>query len=337
VTGTNGKTTVTEMLGAILAAAGRRSTTTGNIGVPIVAAVDAEPPYEVLAVELSSFQLHYADTVAPAAAAVLNVATDHLDWHGGPAAYAAAKARIWADPGTVAVGNLDDPGSAALLAAAPGTRIGYGLDQAARPDLTVVDGYLVDRAAGGRLLAVADLGAPGPHNVGNALAAAALARVDGVDAATVGGALAAFRPGAHRNAPVVTVDGVGYVDDSKATNPHAAAASLAGYRSVVWIAGGLNKGLAFDDLVVAARDRLRATVLIGRCADEIADALARHAPDVPVERADGMHDAVDAAARLARRGDTVLLAPAAASMDMFRDYAERGDVFAAAARARGGE
>ncbi|MBL7628820.1 UDP-N-acetylmuramoyl-L-alanine--D-glutamate ligase [Frankia sp. CN6] len=366
VTGTNGKTTTTEMLGAILAADGRRSTTAGNIGTPVVTAALAEPPYDTLAVELSSFQLHYTDTAAPIAAAVLNVAPDHLDWHGGPDGYAADKARIWRHPGTIAVGNADDPVSAALLARAPGRRVTFGLDPATA-DVTVVDGELVDRAFdGGPLLTVADLlaggpadpaggppaggrppgarapsagGAAGPgrHLIANALAAAALARADGVAPAAIAEALAAYRPGAHRDAHVVTVDGVRYVDDSKATNPHAALASLTAYPSVVWIAGGLNKGLAFDELVAAARDRLRAVVLIGRCADEIEAALARHAPDVPVERAAGMDDAVEAAARLARAGDTVLLAPAAASMDMFRDYAERGDLFAAAASRRGSD
>ncbi|MCM3925710.1 UDP-N-acetylmuramoyl-L-alanine--D-glutamate ligase, partial [Frankia sp. AiPs1] len=164
----------------------------------------------------------------------------------------------------------------------------------------------------------------------------ALARAEGVDPAAIGTALAGFRAGAHRNAEVAVIDGVRWVNDSKATNPHAAAASLAGYPSVVWIGGGLNKGLEFDDLVREARGVLRAAVLIGRCADEIAVALARHAPDVPVERAAGMDDAVKAAAALARAGDTVLLAPAAASMDMFRDYAARGDLFAEAVRAREG-
>ncbi|WP_462188192.1 MULTISPECIES: UDP-N-acetylmuramoyl-L-alanine--D-glutamate ligase [unclassified Frankia] len=339
VTGTNGKTTTTEMLGAMLAAGGRRSTTAGNIGTPIVDAVAAEPPYETLAVELSSFQLHYTHTMAPLAAAVLNVAPDHLDWHGGAAAYAAAKARIWRRPGTTAIGNADDATSADLLAAAPGRRVLFGLDPAARPrpGLTVVDGHLVDDAfGGGRLVAVRDLALTSPHMISNALAAAALARAEGVGPAAIGTAIVAFRPGAHRNAEVAVIDGVRWVDDSKATNPHAAAASLAGYPSVVWIAGGLNKGLAFDDLVRDARRVLRAAVLIGRCADEIAAALARHAPDVPVERADGMDDAVKAAAAFATTGDTVLLAPAAASMDMFRDYAARGDLFAAAVRAREG-
>ncbi|WP_261570295.1 UDP-N-acetylmuramoyl-L-alanine--D-glutamate ligase [Frankia gtarii] len=339
VTGTNGKTTTTEMLGAMLVAGGRRATTAGNIGTPIVEAVAAEPPYDTLAVELSSFQLHYTLTAAPLAAAVLNVAPDHLDWHGGADAYAEAKARIWHDPATIAIGNADDAASTRLLAGAPGRRVLFGRDPGARPapGLTVAGGHLVDHAfGGGRLVALRDLRVAGPHLISNALAAAALARAEGVDPAAIGAALADFRAGAHRNAEVAVIDGVRWVDDSKATNPHAAAASLAGYPSVVWIAGGLNKGLDFDDLVRDARGVLRGAVLIGRCAEEIGVALARHAPDVPVERAAGMDDAVKAAAALARAGDTVLLAPAAASMDMFRDYAARGDLFAEAVRAREG-
>jgi UDP-N-acetylmuramoylalanine--D-glutamate ligase len=337
VTGTNGKTTTTQMLGAILAASGRRSATAGNIGTPLVQAVTAAERYEVLAVELSSFQLHYSASPEPVAAAILNIAPDHWDWHGGPDAYAAAKERIWSHPGTVAVGNLDDRGSAAALARAPGPRVAVSLDPASGADLTVRDAMLLDRRFGaGELLAVAELGVSGPHNVANALAAAALALAGGVGAGAVAAGLRGFVGGAHRDVLVDRVGGVGYVDDSKATNPHAAAASLTAYERVVWIAGGLNKGLAFDDLVLTVRDRLRAVVLIGSCADEISDALARHAPDVPVERAANMDHAVEAAAAAARGGDTVVLAPAAASMDMFRDYAERGDLFATAVKALSG-
>ncbi len=192
---------------------------------------------------------------------------------------------------------------------------------------------------------------PGLHNVANALAAAALARslhsaTGGrlaVHPADVRAGLRAFDPGAHRIAHVATVDGVEYVDDSKATNAHAAAASLSAYPSVVWVAGGLAKGATFDELVTGAAARLRGVVLIGRDRALIAEALARHAPEIPVVEVTGtdtgpmqvaavMDDVVRAAAALARPGDTVLLAPACASMDMFRDYAERGDAFADAVR-----
>jgi UDP-N-acetylmuramoylalanine--D-glutamate ligase len=334
VTGTNGKTTTTQMLAAILERSGQRSTAAGNIGVPLLDAVlpdAATAPYDVLAVELSSFQLHWSWSLRPHAAAVLNVAPDHLDWHGSPAAYAAAKAKVWSQPETIAIGNADDPGSAALLAQAPGVKLSFTLREPATGQWGVRGGVLVD-GRGQELLAARDLQAPGPHNIANALAAAALADAYGIERAVITAALAAYTPGAHRNETVAQVGGVRYVDDSKATNPHAAAASLAAYPTVVWIAGGLNKGLPFDDLVRETAGRLRAAILIGRCADEVAAALARHAPDVPVIRAAGMDTAVREAAGLARPGDTVLLAPAAASMDMFRDYAERGQRFAEAVR-----
>jgi UDP-N-acetylmuramoylalanine--D-glutamate ligase len=344
ITGTNGKTTTTQMLGAILATAGLASATAGNIGAPLVDVAlggsvnvvsgDVASAPDVLAVELSSFQLHYTQTLAPRAAAILNLAEDHLDWHGSMQAYAADKAKVWgpfygrADGSTTAIVNADDPQVVALRGAAPA--VTFGLRDAG---VTVENGFLVDHAfEGGRLARVDELLVPGAHNVANALAAAALARAYGIASDVIGAALTEFRLGSHRNELIVTVAGVGYVNDSKATNPHAAAASLGAYPSVVWIGGGLNKGLGFDELVVAAASHLRAVVLIGRCADEIAEALARHAPKIPVSRAASMDDAVVAAAGLARRGDTVLLAPAAASMDMFRDYAARGDDFAAAAR-----
>lgn len=329
VTGTNGKTTTTGMLGSILAAAGRRSAVAGNIGVPLVEVVLARPAYEVLAVELSSFQLHWSSTVAPTAAAVVNVAADHLDWHGNAAAYAAAKARIWT-PGTIAVYDVDDAGAAALAAHRPGA-VGVTHGVPADGQLGVIDGVLTDRAfGGGPLLAAAQLALPGPHNVTNALCAAALARAEAVPPAQVMAGLLAYRPGAHRMQLVATVAGVAYVDDSKGTNPHATSAALASYDHIVWIAGGLNKGATFEELAVAAHGRVRAAVLLGRCAAEIADAMARHAAHVPVQTVSDLDNAVGVAAGLARPGDTVLLSPAAASMDMFTDYRHRGEVFAAA-------
>ncbi|HVE62668.1 MAG TPA: UDP-N-acetylmuramoyl-L-alanine--D-glutamate ligase, partial [Mycobacteriales bacterium] len=269
--------------------------------------------------------------------ALLNLADDHLDWHGSFAHYTAAKAKVWGvDATTVAVYNADDPRVVRLLDGRPG--VGFTLGEPATGQLGVRHGVLVDRAFGyGKLLPVERLQVSGQHNVANALAASALAIAGGVPVEAVRQALSGFTTGAHRNVVVVNVDGVCYVDDSKATNPHAAAASLAAYDEIVWIAGGLNKGLSFDDLVRDAAGRLCAVVLIGQCAGEIREALGRHAPDVPVQDATDLQTAVQMAQRMAHAGDVVLLAPAAASMDMFRDYAERGDVFAAAARALGGQ
>ena len=329
VTGTNGKTTTTEMLLAILHGHGVSAAAAGNIGAALIDVVSAPGPPRWLAVELSSFQLHWPHTLHPRAAAVLNVAADHLDWHGSIEGYAHDKGSIFT-AGTHAVYNIDDTWSR-RLAAACADRVGFTLDE---PDLAaygVAAGSLV--APGHtRICAVAELSVAGAHNVANALAATALAAAAGVPAQVAGNALRQFRSGAHRLAEVATVGGVRFVDDSKATNPHAAARALASYQSVVWIAGGLNKGLHFDDLVAGARERLKAVVLIGACAAQIRGALLRHAPDVPVTAADSMHTAVEAAAGIARSGDTVLLAPAAASMDMFRDYGDRGDQFVAAVR-----
>ncbi|MDN5857362.1 MAG: UDP-N-acetylmuramoyl-L-alanine--D-glutamate ligase [Pseudonocardia sp.] len=346
VTGTNGKTTTVGMLASILRAAGHDGVACGNIGLPVVTAVAAAHP--VLAVELSSFQLHWSPSVVPAAGCVLNVAEDHLDWHGGLLAYAAAKARALVGP--VAVAGIDDAGAAALLAAAPaGRRVGVTLGPPAPGQLGIHGGELVDRAFGGQAVALADTASVvpgGPPGLTDALAAAALARAHGVAPADVAAGLAAFRPGGHRGAVVAVLGsgpaGIPFVDDSKATNPHAARASLLAHatRPVVWIVGGLLKGASVDGLVAEVAAALRGAVVIGTDRSAVLAALARHAPDVPVREVtagdDGdmpgvMTAAVRAAASLAEPGDTVLLAPAAASMDQFRDYAERGDAFTAAA------
>ena len=342
LTGTNGKTTTVGMLDAMLRAGGHNSVAAGNVGTPLVEVVSGG--FDVIAVELSSFQLHWSSTVAPAAAAVLNLAPDHLDWHGSLEEYSRVKATIWS-PTTVAVGNADDPATASLLAAAPGRHIGFTLEAPRIGELGLVEDLLVDRAfvadpvkGAVELATLADLHLDGRHNVANALAAAALARAYGVSAEAVRDGLRGVTPGAHRNALVGTVGDVAFVDDSKATNPHAAGASLGAYASVVWVAGGLLKGADVEDLVRTHGTRMRAAVLLGADRALIRQALARHAPDVPVHEVEAtdteaMTTVVAVAAGLAQPGDTVLLAPAAASMDMFRDYAARGDAFAAAVHA----
>ncbi len=355
ITGTNGKTTVTQMLDQILRAEGLVSAAVGNVGRPVVEAVmDEDVAYDVFAVELSSFQLHYVHTMAAHSAVVLNVAEDHLDWYDGPDAmadYAADKGRIYAGVERACVYNRADPATERLVReaeVAEGARaIGFTLGTPGVGMLGVVDDLLVDRAfvverqtAAAELCQIADLASPAPHFVANALAAAALARAYGVSQRAVRDGLRAFRPDGHRIAEVALIDDVRWVDDSKATNPHAARSSLQAYDRVVWIAGGLAKGARFEELVTAERHRLRGVVLLGRDRAVIADALSRHAPDVPViELADGqtgdpMERAVAAAAGLARPGDTVLLAPGCASMDMFANYAVRGDAFAAAVERR---
>lgn len=364
VTGTNGKTTTTSMLHAMLEADGRRAVLCGNIGDPVLNVL--EQPADVLAVELSSFQLHWAPSLHPEAGAVLNIAEDHLDWHGGFEAYAAAKSQVL--DGRVAVVGVDDSVAAALL---PGSsapmKVGFRLGEPAPGELGVRDGLLIDRAFADdlELCAVESITVAGPVGVLDALGAAALARSIGVSASAVAAALSNFQVGRHRSEQIAVVDGVRYVDDSKATNPHAAEASLSAFPRVVWVAGGMLKGASVDELVIRMADRLVGAVLIGCDRALVAKALSRHAPDVPiievVTREDAvmqetdesgvthetrvidasgavlgervMAEVIAAASTLARSGDTVLLAPAGASFDQFASYADRGDTFAAAVRA----
>jgi UDP-N-acetylmuramoylalanine--D-glutamate ligase len=343
VTGTNGKTTTTSMLHAMLVAGGRQALLCGNIGDPVLDVLDQ--PAELMAVELSSFQLHWAPSLRPEAGVVLNVAEDHLDWHGSMDAYARDKARVL--NGRVAVVGLDDPVAAGLLSgAAAGVRVGFRLGEPGPDELGVRDGVLVDNAFGSNvpLVDAASIPVAGPVGVLDALAAAALARAVDVAPEAIAAALAGFQVGRHRAEVVGEIDGVSYVDDSKATNPHAAQASITAYPRVVWIAGGLLKGASVDELVAGVANRLVGAVLIGRDRNLIRDALSRHAPDVPVVEPvtgedSGVHGTnvtqlmtavVDAARRLASAGDTVLLAPAGASFDQFSGYGQRGDAFAAA-------
>lgn len=353
VTGTNGKTTTVRMLEAMLRADGRHALAVGNVGTPIVEAVlpDADGrTHDVLAVELSSFQLHWSSTVRPHAAVVLNVAPDHLDWHGGLDPYARAKGKVFARD-TIRVVNTDDDWSTRLAEedGDPHTPlVGLRLGTPRPGEFGVVEDLLIDRAfvpdpAGGaeELAALDDVRPAAPHNVANALAAASLARSIGVEPGSVRAGLAAFSPEPHRISHVASVAGVDYVDDSKATNPHAAAASLHSFDSVVWIAGGLLKGAEVGELVAGAVDRMRGAVLIGADRARIREALDKYAPDLPVVEIEGpreeapaehtvMDEVVAAATDMAREGDTVLLAPAAASMDMFTDYPERGRFFSEA-------
>jgi UDP-N-acetylmuramoylalanine--D-glutamate ligase len=342
VTGTNGKTTTVRMLAAMLAAAGHRSVAAGNVGTPILDVVTDPVPYPVVAVELSSFQLYWSATITPLAAVVLNLAAHHLDWHDDIESYGAAKARIFG-PGTIAICNGEDPRSVEMaehaLRLGASRLVGFRLGAPAGGELGVADGWLVDNAFGDSVrLAPADLVRPAaPHNVADALAAAALARAYGDQPASIAAGLAGFVPEPHRISLVAELDGVTFIDDSKASNPAAAAASLAAFPSIVWVAGGLFRGsdADLDAVVLAAAPRLRAAVLIGTDRARFARALARHAPDVPVAELGStdtgvMDQAVAQAAAAARPGDTVLLAPAAQSWDMFRDYPARGDAFAAA-------
>jgi len=355
LTGTNGKTTAVRMLAAMLEAAGERAVACGNVGFPLVDAVVAAEPYDVLAIEFSSFQLYWSESLSLQAAAVLNIAPDHLDWHGTMEDYVAAKARIYERCQIACVYNAADPVTERMVENADvveGCRaIGFTLGAPGLSMLGVVDGILADRAfiedrrtSAAELGTIFDVEPHAPHNIANGLAAGALARAHGVPVEAVRDGLRNFRPDPHRIEFVAVLDGADYVDDSKATNTHAAAASLAAYEHIVWIAGGLAKGAEFDGLVEKAAKRLRGVVLLGQDRALIAAALRAKAPDVPVADIGGadtgldaqtaIEAALDAAAALAQQGDTVLLAPACASMDLFVSYNQRGEIFAERVRAR---
>lgn len=359
VTGTNGKTTTTQMLESMLSAAGHTTAAVGNIGRPVLEAMADDVAYDVYAVELSSFELHWTNSLALHSAAVLNVEQDHLEWYADSAdwsrhpvpmdAYAADKARIYERVTHSAVYNVEAPATERLVEEAEVTEgaraIGFTTGIPAISMLGVVDDLLVDRAfipqrrdSAIEIAKVSDVVPAAPHNIANALAAAALARSFGVPPAAVSAGLKSLTIGGHRIQTVAVRDGVTWVDDSKATNPHAAESSLRAFPRVIWIAGGQAKNTSFDDLVKGHKDRLRGAVLLGVDRHQIADALARHAPEVPVivvDNADtgAMDEVVIAARSLAHPGDTVLLAPGCASRDMYSGYDERGDAFAACVKA----
>jgi UDP-N-acetylmuramoylalanine--D-glutamate ligase len=341
VTGTNGKTTVTTLVAAMLVASGVPALAAGNIGLPLLDAVagaaelspgpGGEAP--VVVAEVSSFQLALTDTFRPPVAAWCNFSPDHLDWHGSLAAYRAAKARVWANagPGTVAVANAEDPVVVAEGAVAAGrgaALVTFGL---------AVGGYHLEGAGlctpeGDEITTVGAMGRALPHDLANALCAAGTALAAGATRAGCAQALASFTGLPHRVELVAETTEVRFYDDSKATTPGATLAALAGFESAVLIAGGRNKGLDLGVLRQAAA-RLRAVVAIGDAAGEIRAAFDGACP---VVEAPSMHDAVDVAAGLARPGDAVVLSPACASFDWYRSYAERGDDFAREARALAG-
>jgi len=336
VTGTNGKTTVTELTVAMLQAGGVPAVAAGNIGAPLLDEAGRLRP-EVVVAEVSSFQLAaVTDAFRPRAAVLCNIADDHLDWHRTFEAYAHAKAKVFAHqgPDDTLVYNADDPVVSALAASAPGRTRAFTVAAGAA-------GYRVIDGAGGRRLVsdddevlaeVADLPAAAPHDLANALAAAALVRAVGAPTVGVGEALRSFVRGGHRLGPVAEIDGVRFVDDSKATNVHAALAAMQSFDRVVLLAGGRNKGLDLAGLR-AGVDHLVAVVAIGEAAGDV---VAAFRGTVPVEIATSMESAVDAAIGFARPGDVVLLSPACASFDWYGSYAERGDDFARIVHRRAG-
>ena len=350
LTGTNGKTTTVEMTAKILQTAGYKAVACGNVGDTVIDAVDRTDPYDYLILELSSFQLHWAKRAEFVSAAILNIADDHLDWHGSFDSYADAKFSIL-DRSEIAILNADDGEVVKRANRFTDRKVFFSLDTPSPGEIGVVENLLVDRAfvsdpqQASMICELADIKPTVPHNVSNALAAAALARTVDVSHELIQKALQEFRPGRHRIEVVFESDSIAWVDDSKATNPHAAAASLMSHLSVVWIAGGLAKGADMNAMVQRCKGRIKAAVLIGSDRHLIADALTQYAPeiprvlvDVPTDYSRGgqsntlMEEVVKAALLHVSAGDTVLMAPACASMDQFISYADRGDRFAAAVK-----
>ena len=351
ITGTNGKTTTTQMVESMLIADGKKAAAVGNIGRPIIEAILDDVDYDVFAVELSSFQLHWMNNVNLHSAVVLNLHQDHLEWYAGDGAfdrYAADKAKIYQGVTHSCVYNVAEPATEKMVEEAEvveGARaIGFTTGIPAISMLGVVDDLIVDRAfvpqrrdSALELAKVSDVQPYAPHNVANAIAAAALTRSYGVAATSVAEGLKRLQLAGHRIQQVAEADGIAWVDDSKATNPHAANSAMQAYDSFVWIAGGQAKGTTFDELIERHRDKLRGAVVIGVDREMIAEALARHAPEVPVRVLDStdtgvMDEVVELAGSMARPGDTVLLSPGCASLDMYDGYAARGDSFAAAVK-----
>ncbi|BBP05776.1 UDP-N-acetylmuramoylalanine--D-glutamate ligase [Sulfuriferula plumbiphila] len=329
ITGSNGKSTVTSMVGAMCAAAGKKTIMAGNIGLPVLDALDDHPEADIFVLELSSFQLETTASLNAASATVLNISEDHLDRYADLGAYAAAKARIFSGDG-IQVLNRDDARSLGM--ALPWrTVLTFGLSPPrALNEFGVEDAWMWEGKQ--RLMPLAQLPLAGRHNAANALAAFALCRAVGLPAAPLVEALRRFRGLPHRVEWVAAINGIAFYDDSKGTNVGATEAALKGMdRKVVLIAGGDGKGQDFTPLRDAVAQHARAVVQIGRDGALIAAALT--GAGVPVLRAETMQDAVRAAFAAARPGDAVLLSPACASFDMFNNYAHRAQVFIDAVRA----
>ena len=351
ITGTNGKTTTVQLTTAMFQADGRRAIACGNIGEPILDAIRNPVGFDVLVVELSSFQLHYLGHIEPAASSILNIADDHLDWHGSRAEYERVKGKVYQNTRRAIVYNVRDKATlrlaeAADVASSETLGVGFTSGNPGISEVGYVEGILIDRAffrsPTNEVPPIADpedlaeIGIVTEHLKANVAAATALARALDVTPEAIRSAIRNFRLDGHRIELIASANGIDFVDDSKATNPHAAAASLASFESVIWIVGGLLKGVDISTLVKENSGRLRAAVVIGKDRAEVLQALELYAPAVPVveiehdEKLAVMPRAVEAAMNFAKPGDAVLLAPAAASMDQFRDYEDRGNAFAAA-------
>ena len=340
LTGTNGKTTTIQMLESILNSAGISSIACGNVGTTVIEAVTGENRFEILALELSSFQIDWSTLPEYEAVSILNIAEDHIDWHGSFSEYADAKLKLLSQT-KIAVLNLNDPEIILRTAGWNGRKIFFGLDTPQAGEIGMVEELIIDRAfvntadAAEVIAELSDINPAVPHNVSNAMAAAGLGLSIGIAHPKIKSGLANFKIDKHRLQSILVKDGITWVNDSKATNPHAASAALLSHLSNIWIAGGLAKGAKMDDLIRRTKSRIKAAIIIGKDGELIANAISKHAPDIAIHRITGTQSAEDlmdqvvtCAAKLATTGDTVLLAPACASMDQFSSYAERGNLFA---------
>ena len=350
ITGTNGKTTAVEMVAKILQTAGLKAKACGNVGETVIEAVEEKDPFDYLVLELSSFQLHWVKNAQFHSSAILNIAHDHIDWHSSFDLYAQAKLSLL-EKSEIAILNADDGEVVSRSASWRGRKVFFTLNTPAPGEIGVVEELIVDRCfvsdpmEAEMICEINDVKPTIPHNVSNAMAAAALALSIDVPHKVIQKALQDFRPGKHRIEIILENDSVSWIDDSKATNPHAAIASLNSHLSVIWIAGGLSKGADIEGLVHRCKSRMKAVILIGEDSDLIERALEKFAPEVPRVKVDSpisyvkgqsdnslMEEVVTKALTFATSGDTVLLAPACASMDQFVSYADRGDRFAAAVK-----
>jgi UDP-N-acetylmuramoylalanine--D-glutamate ligase len=340
LTGTNGKTTTVQMLESILTTAGVSAIACGNVGTTATEAVTSANKFVVLALELSSFQISWSSLPQYEAVAILNIAQDHIDWHGTFDEYANAKIKLLSQAKS-AVLNRNDPEIILRGAGWGGHKIFFGFDTPQAGEIGIVEELIIDRAfvtstdSAEVIAELSDVKPAVPHNVANAMAAAGLALAIGVPHPLIKSGIANFKLDKHRLQTVLAKDGVDWVNDSKATNPHAATASLLSHLSNIWIAGGLAKGAKMDELIIRTASRIKAAIIIGKDGEIIAQALAKHAPDIAIHRiassssaSDLMDQVVKCAQEISSLGDTVLLAPACASMDQFSSYAERGDLFA---------
>jgi len=350
LTGTNGKTSTVELTAAMLRSGGLKAVACGNVGTTVIETVESPENYDYLVLELSSFQLHWMEDPSFVASAILNIAEDHVDWHGSFNAYAEAKLSIL-DKSTTAILNGDDAEIVTRISHWQGRKVFFAIDTPAPGEIGVVEELLVDRAfvadpqEAAMISELADVQPTVPHNVSNSLAAAGLARAAGVAHEAIRQAIIEFTPGKHRIEKVLEKDGITWINDSKATNPHAASASIMSALSVVWIAGGLAKGATMGDLVDRVKSRVRVAILIGQDRELIARELRDRAPHIEIVEIDTpgtyarggegnelMESVIRAAQSRAVSGDTVLLAPACASMDQFLSYSDRGDRFSAAVK-----